>query len=68
MELSMNNIHMIEVFDNPEMNFAHNIYLDQDLGTLYIERVWDCAGVTIVNSNGETQNISLEEFKVVYNE
>ena len=64
----MNNIHMIEVFDDPETGFAHNVYLDQDVGTLYIERVWDCAGVTIVNSNGETQNISLEEFKVDYNE
>lgn len=59
----MSNIKGLDVYDNPDTGFAHNIYLDEHDGTVYIERVWSNAGVTVVSSNGVIRAISLDEFK-----
>lgn len=59
----MSNIKGLDVYDNPDTGFAHNIYLDEQDGMVYIERVWSNAGVTVVSSNGDVKSISLDEFK-----
>lgn len=59
----MSNIRGLDVYDNPVTGFAHNIYQDESDGTVYIERVWNNAGVTVVSSNGDVRAISLDEFK-----
>lgn len=67
MELIMSDIKGLAVYDNPNTGFAHNIYQDEDGGTVYIERVWNNAGVTVVSSNGDVRTISLKEFKAIRN-
>ena len=59
----MSNIKGLDVYDNPDTGFAHNIYLDEHEGTVYIKRVWSNVGVTVVSSNGDVRGISLDEFK-----
>ena len=59
----MSDIKGLDVYDDPENGFAHNIYQDEDDGTVYIERVWNNSGVTVVSSNGDIKVISLEGFK-----
>lgn len=59
----MSNIKGLDVYDNPDTGFAHNIFLNEHDGTVYIERVWNNTGVTVVSSNGDVMTISLDEFK-----
>ena len=68
MELIMSDIKGLDVYDDPNTGFAHNIYQDEDDGTVYIERVWNNSGVTVVSSNGNVKVISLKEFKVKRND
>lgn len=64
----MSNIKGLDVYDNPDTGFAHNIYLDEYDGTVYIKRVWSNVGVTVVSSNGDVKAISLDEFKEKLND
>lgn len=59
----MSNIKGLDVYDNPENGFAHNVYQDEDDGTVYIQRVWNNSGVTVVSSNGDIKLISLGDFE-----
>lgn len=68
MELIMSDIKGLDVYDDPDTGFAHNIYQDEDDGTVYIERVWNNSGVTVVSSNGDVKVISLAEFKAKCND
>lgn len=64
----MSDIKGLDVYDNTNTGFAHNIYQDEYDGTVYIERVWNNAGVTVVSSDGKIKVISLEEFKAKCND
>ena len=58
-------IQCIDVYDNPVTGFAHNVYLDDSDGVVYIERVWGNQGVTVVSPNGGISVITANDFSLL---
>lgn len=48
--------------DSPEDGWCFNVYINNDTGTTYVERVWNNVGVTVTDCKGITTEITVEAF------
>ena len=60
---NMNSPKFLGCYDDPDVGFASNIYLSDENGDIFVERVWSNEGVTVIGQDGSTYDMRLTEFR-----